>query len=112
VVVSRKNKPTEVRSKQIIYRCHLEPRFGSMPLDEITVKQQTCNGETTTPKGRTRRTVPMTSTLYDALKRMITIREGFVVRNLDGSQKFDGEANHALARMCRRAKLPIATGTP
>ena len=219
-VISRKNKPTEVRSKQIIYRCHLEPRFGNMPLDEITVseiarlradlleeglsekrinnilavlskalkyavdceliakaprigmfkverpeieawdfaqyarllaaalaegetwyaavclageaglrvgevkalrwredvdmiartltvKQQTCNGVTTTPKGRTRRTVPMTSTLYDALKRMSTIREGFVVRSLDGSQKSDGEANHALARICRRAGLPV-----
>ena len=219
-VVSRKNKPTEVRSKQIIYRCHLEPRFGAMPLDEITVseiaqlradlldeglgekrinnilavlskplkyavdceviakaprigmfkverpeieawdfaqyarllaaakaegddwyaavclageaglrvgevkalrwredvdmiartitvKQQTCNGVTTTPKGRTRRTVPMTSMLYDALKRMSTIREGFVVRNLDGSQKSDGEANHALSRICRRAGLPV-----
>src|SRR5690349_6379670 len=45
----------------------------------LTVKQQTCNGVTTTPKGRTRRTVPMTRTLYDALKRMSTIREGFVV---------------------------------
>jgi hypothetical protein len=28
----------------------------------ITVRQQTCNGVTTTPKGRTRRTVPMTTT--------------------------------------------------
>jgi integrase len=219
-VVGRKNKPTEVRSKLIIYRLHLEPRFGKLRLDEITVseiaqlradlldaelsekrinnilavlskplkyavdcevidkaprigmfkcerpeieawdfaqyarllaaakaegedwyaavclageaglrvgevkalrwredvdliartitvRQQTCNGETTTPKGRTRRTVPMTSTLYDALKRMSTIREGFVVRNLDGSQKSDGEANWWIARICRRAGLPV-----
>jgi hypothetical protein len=49
----------------------------------------------------------MTSTLYDALKRMSTIREGFVVRNLDGSQKSDGEANWWIARICRRAGLPI-----
>ena len=28
----------------------------------ITVNQQTCYGQTTTPKGRTRRTIPMTST--------------------------------------------------
>src|SRR6185503_10294466 len=56
----------------------------------ITVNQQTCYGETTTPKGRTRRTIPMTSTLYEALKRMSTVRDGFVVRNRDGSPKADG----------------------
>lgn len=44
----------------------------------LTVNQQTCNGVTTTPKGRTRRTIPMTSRLYDALRKMATIREGFV----------------------------------
>jgi len=38
-VVGRKNRPTEVRSKQIIYRCHLEKRFEDMPLDEITVSE-------------------------------------------------------------------------
>ncbi|MBA3456414.1 MAG: site-specific integrase [Deltaproteobacteria bacterium] len=219
-VVGRKNKPTEVRSKNIIFDNHLEPRFGAMPLDEIdvgeiarfraalvgaglgekrinnilvvlskalryandcelitkvpkiglfkverpefvawdfeqyarllataklegedwytavclageaglrvgevkalrwredvdmiaktiTVNQQTCNAETTTPKGRTRRTVPMTSALFEALKRMSVIREGFVVRNLDGSAKKDGDTDHAIARMCRRAGLPV-----
>jgi integrase len=73
----------------------------------ITVRQQTCNGETTTPQGRTRRTVPMTSALHEALKRMSTVRDGFVVRNADGSQKTDGEANWWLARICRRAGLPV-----
>ena len=219
-VVGRKNKPTEVRSKTIIYRCHLKGRLGDKRLDEIgvgeiarlradlvnaelsekrvnnilavlskalkyaadceviakapkigmfkverpeivawdfaqyarllttakadgedwyaamclageaglrvgevkalrwredvdmiartlTVNQQTCNGVTTTPKGRTRRTVPMTSRLYDALRRMATIREGFVVRNLDGSQKTDGEASWAIERLCRKAGLPV-----
>ena len=53
----------------------------------ITVNQQTCYGETTTPKGRTRRTIPMTDALDKALRALETIREGFVVRNLDGSQK-------------------------
>lgn len=72
----------------------------------ITVNQQTRNKETTTPKGRTRRAVPMTSTLYDALKRMETIREGFVVRNLDGTAKTDGQADAAILRICRRAGLP------
>lgn len=73
----------------------------------LTVNHQTCNGETTTPKVRTRRTVPMTSTLHDALKRMETIREGFVVRNLDGTAKRDGDTDHAIARICRSAGLPV-----
>jgi integrase len=219
-IVARKNKPTEVRSKKIIFENHLKPAFGSMALDEIgvgeiarfkaklvagglgekrinnilvvlskalryaldcelitkvpkiglfkverpeivawdfeqyarvlvaakaegedwyaavclageaglrvgeikalkwredvdmvaktiTVNRQTCNGETTTPKGRTRRVVPMTSAMYEALKRMETIREGFVVRNLDGTAKKDGDTDHAIARVCRRAGLPV-----
>src|ERR1041384_1640930 len=36
-VIAQKNKPTEIRSKQIIYRLHLEPRFKDTPLDEIDV---------------------------------------------------------------------------
>lgn len=72
----------------------------------ITVNQQTCYGETTTPKGRTRRTIPMTSTLEHALRRLEVVREGYVVRNLDGSQKSDGQANAAILRICRRAGLP------
>ena len=36
-VVGRKNKPTEVRSKQIIYRIHLKDRLGDKRLDEIGV---------------------------------------------------------------------------
>ncbi len=219
-VIAQKNKPTEVRSKKIIYGLHLEPRFKDTPLDEIdvsviaqlradlvelklsekrinnilavlskplhyaaecnviakvprmgmfkverpeivawdfaqyarilagakaegpdwyagvclagdaglrvgevkalrwredvdmiartiTVNQQTRNNETTTPKGRTRRTIPMTGTLYAALKQLEVIREGFVVRNLDGSQKTDGEADAAMRRICRRAGLPV-----
>jgi hypothetical protein len=35
----------------------------------------------------------MTSRLHDALRHMSTIREGVVVRNLDGSQKTDSEAS-------------------
>ena len=72
----------------------------------ITVKQQTCYGVTTTPKGRTRRTIPMTSTLEQALRRLEVVREGFVVRNLDGSAKTDGQANAVILRICRRAGLP------
>lgn len=219
-VIGRKNKPSEMREKQTIYRCHLEPRFGAMRLDEITVaevarfradlvarklgekrinnilavlskplryaveceliakapkiglfkierpeivawdfaqyvrllaaakaegedwyaavclageaglrvgevkalrwredvdliaktitvNQQTCRGITGTPKGRTRRTVPMTTTLHDALKRMSVIREGLVVRNLDGTAKTDTQAVRAIERICRRAGLPV-----
>jgi len=73
----------------------------------ITVNQQTCHGETTTPKGRTRRTIPMTSTLELALKRLETVREGFVVRSFDGSAKRDGQTCHAIERICRRAGLPV-----
>jgi integrase len=72
----------------------------------ITVNQQTCHGETTTPKGRTRRTIPMTVTLEKALRRLAVVREGFVVRNLDGSAKSDGQANASILRICRRAGLP------
>jgi site-specific recombinase XerD len=38
---------------------------------------------------------------------MSTIREGFVVRNLDGSQKTDAEATWAIDRICRKAGLPV-----
>lgn len=72
----------------------------------ITVNQQTRNGQTTLPKGRKRRTVPMTAPLYEALKRMNTIREGFVVRNLDGTQLTDHQADAAIRRVCRLAGLP------
>jgi integrase len=219
-VVGRKNKPSEMREKRTIYRCHLEKRFGAMRLDEITVaevarfraelvgkklgekrinnilavlskplryavdsdlivkapkiglfkieraeivawdfaqyarlltwakaegeewyaavclageaglrigevkalrwredvdlvaktitvNQQTCKGDTGTPKGRTRRMVPMTTTLFEALKRMSVIREGLVVRNLDGAAKTDTQAVRAIERICRRAGLPV-----
>jgi integrase len=219
-VIGRKNKPSEQYEKETIYRCHLGPRFGAMPIDEITVgevaqlrahlvakklgekrinnilavlskalkyavdceviakapkigmfrverpeisawdfeqyariliaakaddeewyaaaclageaglrvgeikalrwredvdliartitvNQQTCRGKTGTPKGRTRRTVPMTTTLHDALKRMSVIREGLVVRDLDGTAKTDSQAVSAIERICRRAKLPV-----
>jgi hypothetical protein len=38
-VVGRRNKPTEVKSKEIIYRCHLGPSFGALRLDEIRAGQ-------------------------------------------------------------------------
>ena len=71
------------------------------------MNQQTCRNQTGTPKGRTRRTVPMTTTLYEALKRMTVVRDGLVVRSLDGSAKTDSETRRAIERICRRAGLPI-----
>jgi integrase len=69
----------------------------------ITVNLQSRNGVVTTPKGRTRRSVPMTATLYDALKRMQTIREGLVLRRLVGSPKTDNDADPAIRmRACSR----------
>ena len=38
----------------------------------------------------------MTTRLHDALKRMSVIRDGLVVRNLDGSAKTDDQADKAI----------------
>jgi len=73
----------------------------------ITVNQQTRNAETTTPKGRTRRTIPMSTTVYETLRRLEVVREGLVVRDLDGSAKSDGQADCAIARIWCRAGLPV-----
>lgn len=72
----------------------------------ITVNQQTRRGQTTTPKGRTRRKIPMTATLLAALKALVTVRTGFVIRNLDGSAMNDNETKYHCYRICRAAGLP------
>lgn len=72
----------------------------------ITVNRQTRRGETTTPKGRTRRTVHMTETLRSALKALDTIRTGFVIRNLDGTPMTDDQTKYHCYRFCRAAGLP------
>jgi integrase len=72
----------------------------------LTVNRQAGLGQTTTPKGRTRRTVPMTDTLLAALKALDTIRTGFVIRNLDGTTKTDNETKYHCYRICRAAGLP------
>jgi integrase len=48
----------------------------------------------------------MTATLAAALRSLETIRTGFVIRNVDGSPKTDGQADHAIKRICRKAGLP------
>jgi len=72
----------------------------------LTVSEQTRKGITGTPKGRTRRKVPTTATLIDAIKALAVVRRGYVVRNPDGSQVRDGQTTHAIYRVCRRAGLP------
>jgi integrase len=72
----------------------------------LTVNEQTRKGITGTPKGRTRRTVPMTATLLDAIKALDVVRRGYVVRNVGGTPIRDGQTTHAIYRICRTAGLP------
>jgi integrase len=72
----------------------------------ITVNQQMRRGIVGTPKGRTRRTIPMTETLHYALKRLSAVREGYVIRNLVGQAKHDENQIKNLAyAVCRKAGL-------
>jgi integrase len=73
----------------------------------ITVNIQSCYGVVTTPKGRTRRTIPMTNRLYDALKRLPVVREGLVVRSFGGDGYTDSQFDKQLRRICRTAGLPV-----
>jgi integrase len=73
----------------------------------ITVNQQTRKGITGTPKGRTRRTVPMTDTLYQALRALSVVREGLVIRGVPGQARSDeNQIKNMMYRVCRLAGLP------
>jgi integrase len=72
----------------------------------ITVNHQTRRGQMTTPKGRTRCTVPMTDTLLAVLKALDTVRTGFVLRGLDGAAMSDNETKYHCYQICRAAGLP------
>lgn len=72
----------------------------------VTVNQQSWRGQVGTPKGRTRRTIPMTDTLVAALKALEVVRTGNVIRNPDGTPIRDAQTSHATYRICRRAGLP------
>ena len=72
----------------------------------LTVNRQVRHGVEGKPKGRRRRSVPMTSTLLAALKGMSVVRRGLVVRNPDGSPIRDGQTTHSILRICRKAGLP------
>jgi len=72
----------------------------------VTVNQQSWKGQVGTPKGRTRRTIPMTDTLLAALKALEVVRTGNVIRNPDGTPIRDAQTSHATYRICVRAGLP------
>lgn len=59
-----------------------------------------------TPKGRTRRVVPITETLFDALCSIGRDQTGYVVCNRDGSPFTVGQVSNAVYRICRHAGLP------
>ena len=73
----------------------------------IIVNQQMRRGIVGTPKGRTRRTVPMTAALYDALRALDTVREGYVIRNLaDEAKNDENQIKNLSYKICRLAALP------
>lgn len=79
-------------------------RDVDMMAKTVTVNEQQRKGITGTPKGRTRRTIPMTQTLYDALKRIQGIH-GYVIKNPDGTSVTDDQSSKKLKRICRAAGL-------
>ena len=72
----------------------------------LTVNQQIHDGQEGTPKGRTRRVVPMTPTLARAMQALGEGRRGYVVCNPDGTPFRVGQVYSSLHRICRRADLP------
>jgi integrase len=72
----------------------------------LTVQQQVRHGKIGTPKGRTRRTIPLNSTVLSALKGMSEIRLGYVLRDLDGNMKKDNAPRSAMDRILKKAGLP------
>ena len=71
----------------------------------LTVQRQLRKGKEGTPKGRTRRVIPMTPNLLASLKKLSVVRRGNVVRNADGKPVRDGQTTHAIYRICRTAGL-------
>src|SRR5262249_53912289 len=75
--------------------------------ETVTINQQMRRGITGTPKGRTRRTVPMTSTLAKALKALQVVRTGLIFRDLAGQAKNDeNQIKNMMYRICRLSGLP------
>ena len=75
----------------------------------MTVNQQMLRGIIGTPQGRTRRTIPMTATLYDALVAIPAVREGYVVLDhveLGRAKHDENVIKRLMERVCRKAGLP------
>jgi integrase len=74
----------------------------------ITVARQVRQGQEGTPKGRTRRSIPMTHALDHALRSLYGYRaqRGRVLRHGSGADVTEGEAKHEVYRICKRAGLP------
>jgi integrase len=74
--------------------------------ETVTVREQVRRKQFGTPKGRTRRTIPMTTTTLSALKGMAVVREGIALKNRSGHAISDTAAKAHMYRICRRAGLP------
>lgn len=75
----------------------------------IIVNQQMRQGIVGTPKGRTRRTVPMAADAPRGLRALgnETVREGNVIRNIAGRAKSDeSKLKYLSYKICRVAELP------
>lgn len=85
-----------------------------MEAGTLTVCQQSRRGVMGSPKGGTRRTVPMTLTLRSALALHTKGRKGYVVADDDDSiYKTDGESGRAIERIYARAKvIGVQAGLP
>ena len=80
----------------------------------VTVNQQMLRGIIGTPKGRTRRTIPMTATLHDALVSIPAVREGYVVLDhvaLGHAKHEENVIKRLMERVCRKAGCPNRGGT-
>jgi integrase len=73
----------------------------------VTVSQQVRRWEFGTPKGRTRRSVPMTERLRLALEALPKPHQGLVLKGRDGQAIPDNTADDAIRRICKRAALPV-----
>lgn len=74
--------------------------------ETFTVNRQMRQGIIGTPKGRTRRTIPMTRMLLAAFHDLKGSRTGFVLKEGDGSPKTDNQVRYALDEIYKRAGLP------
>jgi integrase len=74
----------------------------------VTVNRQRRKDVEGTPKGRTRRAIPMTPMLREGLRRLEVLRRGYVVRTQDGSPLTDVQTMKAIIRIYRRAGVARA----